>query len=74
MEEQAQQKKDTASRDNVKANPMLVTILKTKLLLQGVAPSTLQGLSTDDPLIIEKYTALLKASAESRQNKETLPG
>lgn len=73
MEKQALHQTETARSDKEKLNPMLVTILKAKLLLRGITPSTLQGLSTDDPLIIEKYAEMLKVHEEEHQKQETLP-
>lgn len=73
MEKQALHQTDTDRIDKEKLNPMLITIFKAKLLLRGVTPSTLQGLSTDDPLIIEKYAEMLKKHEEGQRKEENLP-
>lgn len=43
-----------------KDNPMLVGVVKTKLMLKGIDPNKFTPQSDDDPVIIAKLEAVIK--------------
>ncbi len=51
---------DTIVNQRAKDNPMLVGIIKTKLMLKGIDTNKFTALSEDNPVIIAKLEALIK--------------
>lgn len=51
---------DTVISQRTKDNPMLASVIKTKLMLKGIDPNKFTPLSDDDPAIIAKLDAVIK--------------
>lgn len=51
---------DTIISQRAKDNPMLVGVIKTKLMLKGIDPNKFTPHSDDDPAIIAKLEAVIK--------------
>lgn len=51
---------DTIIEQRAQDNPMLVRVIKTKLMLKGIDPAKFTATSDDDPAIIEKLEAAMK--------------
>jgi len=51
---------DTIISQRTKDNPMLVAVIKTKLMLKGIDPNKFTAQSDDDPAIIAKLEAVIK--------------
>jgi len=50
---------DSIINQRAKENPMLVRVIKTKLILKGINPGKFTESSDDDPAIISKLEAVL---------------
>jgi hypothetical protein len=51
---------DTIINQRAKDNPMLVGVIKSKLMLKGIDPNKFTASSDDDPAIIAKLEAVMK--------------
>ncbi len=51
---------DSIIEQRAQDNPMLVRVIKTKLMLKGIDPAKFTVTSDDDPAIIEKLEAVMK--------------
>ncbi len=51
---------DTIIAQRAKDNPMLVGVIKTKLMLKGIDPGKYTPQSDDDPAILAKLEAVVK--------------
>lgn len=51
---------DAIINQRAKDNPMLVGVIKSKLMLKGIDPGKYTATSDDDPAIIAKLEAVMK--------------
>ena len=51
---------DTIINQRSKDNPMLVGVIRRKLMLKGIDPHKFTAQSDDDPAIIDKLEAVVK--------------
>ena len=51
---------DTIIAQRAKGNPTLVSVTVTKLVLKGIDPERYNAQSPDDPVMIDKLSALAK--------------
>lgn len=51
---------DTIISQRAKDNPMLMGVIKTKLMLKGIDPNKFTATSDDDPVIMAKLEAVIK--------------
>lgn len=51
---------DSIIKQRSKENPMLVSIVKTKLILKGIDPAKYTLQSDDDPVVIGKLKAMIQ--------------
>jgi hypothetical protein len=51
---------DSIINQRAKDNPMLVGVIKSKLMLKGIDPNKFTSASVDDPAIIAKLETVMK--------------
>jgi hypothetical protein len=51
---------DSIINQRAKDNPMLVGVIKSKLMLKGIDPNKFTAASDDDPAIIAKLESVMK--------------
>lgn len=51
---------DAIISQRAKDNPMLIGVIKTKLMLKGIDPNKFTAQSVDDPAVIAKLEAVIK--------------